>query len=69
MLGSFNRQSLVRFAIALVIGAGSGLALYLWRGYFPRIALISGFSITVLAYMAIQTAERLWRLFRRKPSV
>jgi hypothetical protein len=51
-------------AVALVVGVASGLLLAYSRGYFPRIAVLAGLAITVLTYMALQTAERLWRLWR-----
>lgn len=60
----FDRHFTVRVLVALAVGAASGLLLYYGRGYFPRIAILTGLAIALLAYSAIQTAERLWRLWR-----
>ncbi len=62
----FDQRFAWRTIIALLAGVGSGFFLVQTRNYFPRIAILGGLSITVLTYMAIQTAERLWRLWTRK---
>lgn len=60
----FNKQFFLRAALAALVGIGSGFFFHLARGYFPRIAVLIGLSIGILTYMAIQTLERLWRLWR-----
>lgn len=64
----FNAQFFLRASLALVVGLASGFFFHLARGYFPRIAVLIGLSIGILTYMAIQTLERLWRLWRPRDS-
>ncbi len=62
----FDQRFLLRIVIALLVGVGSGFLLIHTRGYFLNIAILMGLALAILAYSAIQTTERLWRMWARR---
>jgi hypothetical protein len=56
-----TRRILWSLALGLAVYA---ITLY-WRDFPPRLALLSGVSVSIFIYSLLQASERLRRLYRR----
>ena len=50
---------------AFAAAAATVAVLILWRGFFPRHALIVGLGVAALVYSILRTTERLKSLHRK----
>ena len=54
-----------RLVWCLATGVPTFLLTFYWREFPLRLALVSGLSVGILTYMALQAGERLARIYRR----
>ncbi len=54
-----------RLLWAVALGAVALVLTLYWRGFHPRLAMLSSVSIAILTYSSFQATERLRRLYRR----
>ena len=55
----------MRILLPLLVAVATAAFFLLARGWIPRLAIFTGLALGVLTYIAIQTVERLTRLYRK----